>query len=242
MQKYQRLQSEVEELVEIAKSESSESNNDLIGNIHILAEKLKNLQVSTTENSKIVENVCNQIEKSQPNDKPDNIDGVKYHLWFKPSLNQANDYVKLNSLEQRINKIENIVGGDVNKFSLLTTFTNDKNLSDAVQVLSSKVSKLDSNQLEKIDARLHMIIDKLSQISERKAQLEEIEKNSKINELYDLLFKSDKHSAQLNQVVERLENLNVLHEQGNHIFVFELNIIFIIFQQCNSHLHFLTWI
>ena len=213
------MQSEVQELIDIAKSESSESNNDLIGNIHILAEKLKNLQVSTTENSKIVENVCNQIEKSQPkDDKSDNIDGVKYHLWFKPSLNQANDYVKLNSLEQRINKVENIVGGDVNKFSLLTTFTNDKNLFDAVQVLSSKVSKLDSNQLEKIDARLHMIIDKLSQISERKAQLEEIEKNSKINELYDLLFKSDKHSTQLNQVVERLENLNVLHEQGNNIF------------------------
>ena len=58
----------------------------------------------------------------------------------------------------------------------------------------------------------------MQQVSDKKQQIEDAEKQSKINELYELSKKVDELSTSLPQVVERLVSLKELHEQGNYFF------------------------
>ncbi len=139
---------------------------------------------------------------------------MKYQLWFKPERSRLNDSSKLNSLEQRIKRIETVLGANDNKHSFLSNYLKDKTLTESVQELSAKVAQFDQSSLERVDSRLHMITDKLSQIAERKAQFEELEKTSKLNELYELVIKNEKTRASLPNILQRLEALSELQEQG----------------------------
>jgi len=106
------------------------------------------------------------------------------------------------------------LGANDNKLVVLNNYLKDKSLTEMVQELSAKVSQLDQSSLERVESRLHVITDKLSQIAERKPQFEDLERNSKINELYELVTKTDKCRTTLPNVLQRLEALSELQEQA----------------------------
>jgi hypothetical protein len=85
---------------------------------------------------------------------------VKYQLWFKPERSRLNDSSKLNSLEQRIKRIETVLGANDNKHSFLSNYLKDKSLTESVQELSAKVAQFDQSSLERVGSRLHMTTDK----------------------------------------------------------------------------------
>ncbi len=216
-EKYNRLREETQELIDFASKDKNESNRDLVSKVDKLSQQLQELQVLRYDNSNTLKDVFESIDK--PNDKlgqsvDRNESEVKYQLWFKPEHSRLNDSSKINSLEQRIKRIETVLGANDNKHSFLSNYLKDKSLTESVQELGAKVAQFDQSSLERVDSRLHMITDKLSQIAERKVQFDELEKTSKLNELYELIIKSEKSRASLPNVLERLEVLSELQEQG----------------------------
>lgn len=141
-------------------------------------------------------------------------DAVKYELYVKPDQAKLEQSSKVAILEQRIKNLENIIGQDKKKISFLTSNTDGKSITDAISVLSSKLNLLDPNYLDQIESRLVVLHQCLQQISEKKQQIEDAEKQSKVAELYELSKKVDELSTGLPQVVERLVSLKDLHEQA----------------------------
>lgn len=85
---------------------------------------------------------------------------------------------------------------------------------------------MDPGYIEQIENRLVFLHQCMQQVSDKKQQVEDADKQSKINELYELSKKVDELSTTLPQVVERLVSLKELHEQGNFFF------------PLNTHTHF----
>lgn len=122
--------------------------------------------------------------------------------------------IKVASLEERIKKLENLVGTDAQKLSMLTSHTSGSCLTDVAQLLCSRLHLLESSHLDQVEARLALLQQKMQQCADKKSALEELDKAGKVNELYELLKKTDAMGSSLTQVVERLVCLQGLHEQA----------------------------
>ena len=68
--------------------------------------------------------------------------------------------------------------------------------------------------LEHVEGRLAALLQKLNSISEKKAALEDSEKNNKVAELYDMVTANQAVATALPDVVDRLDSLQALHEQA----------------------------
>ncbi|XP_054159420.1 dynactin subunit 2-like isoform X1 [Oppia nitens] len=222
LEKYNRLIDEIKELTDCASKDTNDSSKELLTKVDKLSEQLNDLQILRFDNTSTLKEVFESVDKSstdksETTKSDDNSKGdgqLSYKLMIRSEKSSLSESSRVNALEQRIKRIETLLGSNDNKLSLLNNYLKDRNLSDAVQELSAKVSQFDQNSLERVDSRLHMITDKLSQIAERKQQFEDLEKNSKINELFDMIEKTEKSRATLPTVLQRLESLNELQEQA----------------------------
>lgn len=98
--------------------------------------------------------------------------------------------------------------------SALSVETNQKSIVGAIGVLSSRLSLLSPSHLDHVEGRLAALLQKMNTVADRKAAIEDAEKQSKISELYDLCVKTEAESVALPQIVDRLDALQHLHEQG----------------------------
>ncbi|RWS29048.1 Dynactin subunit 2-A-like protein [Leptotrombidium deliense] len=207
------------------------ASTDILTGLNRLSEQLKCLNVEEWAESNILAGVesspklysqlCSQIEnlkdqtlEAKKETTETNEHTVTYQLLCNAEISKNRELAKINLVEQRIKRLENIVGNDDQKISFLTSLTNDKSLFEAVNVMSARISQFDSSHLESIEARLKSLLTKLNQVSEKKTQLEDAEKQNKIDELYDIVMKNEKCSASLPVIASRLNSLNDLHEQA----------------------------
>lgn len=63
-----------------------------------------------------------------------------------------------------------------------------------------------------------MICQRVNQLNEKKILIEDHEKLSRINEIYQMVVKWKDISSSVPSVVERLSILNDLHQKGLHFF------------------------
>ncbi|RWS17116.1 Dynactin subunit 2-A-like protein [Dinothrombium tinctorium] len=203
---------------------------DIVTGLDQLTEQLKSLNVEQwaesnilygVESSKIYSKLCSQVEGLKESQQKDEKSASKseahsftYQLLCDPQLSRNREMTRLNLIEQRIKRLESLLGNDDQKISFLTNLTNDKSLVEAVNLMSARISQMDSSHLESIEARLKSLLNKLNQMSEKKAQLEDIEKQNKIDELYEIVMKNEKRSASMPLIATRLNALNDLQEQG----------------------------
>ncbi|CAG5135090.1 unnamed protein product, partial [Candidula unifasciata] len=141
---------------------------------------------------------------------------VLYELYHRPEHAQFSKNAKVAMLEERLERLENVVGRNFDKMSSLTSDTQNKSLLGAVAVLNSKLSLLDSVSTESVEARLNVVLQKMQQIGERKekeAQVD-LDKQKQISDLYDLVKKWESTAETLPQIVDRLLSLKELHEQA----------------------------
>ncbi|XP_003377235.1 putative dynactin subunit 2 [Trichinella spiralis] len=232
-EKYNRLRREVDELVKSISSakESSQSANtaEVLNNEKLTFEEadalqhmLKKLQVeqvigeSSTSIANEQENRLMLITEAFENLKkisPPKKDGKavqseeeiarnKITFDFYPNKEQQafNDQARISQLESRIAQFETLLGVD------------KKNM-EALDELKLQVEMLDTNHLDTIEARLSAICSKISAIKEKKPNLDS-EQEKKIEELYDMMKKWDSTCDSLPLIVDRLQSLQVLHEQA----------------------------
>lgn len=98
--------------------------------------------------------------------------------------------------------------------SVLSVETNTKNVTSAISVLNSRLGLLEPAHLDHIEGRLAALLQKLNTISEKKAALDDAEKNNKIAELYEMVTANQAMATALPDVVDRLDSLQALHEQA----------------------------
>ncbi|KAJ8024363.1 Dynactin subunit 2-B [Holothuria leucospilota] len=136
--------------------------------------------------------------KSKPASKEGH---VTYELYHHPSRDQFDKVSKMAELEQRISQLEALLGGNPEKV-------------DSVETLQSQVSMLDVNLLDHTEARITNLLLKMDQVKEKSAEAGEVDKESKISELYDLVKKWDSVADSLPNIVDRMKALQELHEQA----------------------------
>lgn len=242
LERYHRVSGECSELLESlqqlkGKKKSNEDNGEsftgdlttdvVASNLEVLTKNLKDLNIENWIEGDIFKGTSDKerpslsklqsdIESAKSNETKSDSPGVKYELLCRPQFSRTNDLSKINALEQRLKKLELFLGNDESKKSFLTGLTDDKSLIEAVAYLSSKVAQLDSSHLEQLDGRITSLHQKLNQISDRKHQLDDLEKQNKVSELYDIVVKTEKVRASLPSIVTRLSSFQEVQEQGKN--------------------------
>ncbi|CAN8020943.1 unnamed protein product [Ixodes persulcatus] len=249
-QKYQRLQFEVKELlneVETLKAGAQQGDQSLstlanptclLEQAHLVQKMLLGLDLDRTLGSDTLLSLTDpqgalrktlesQLERLRQGPAPAT-PAAPQKAAAEPALDPVQATVKIASLEERLKKLENLVGTDSQRLSMLTSHTDSSCLMEVSQLLSSRLYLLEAPHLDQVEARLSLLQQKMTQVAEKKSALEELDKagkagaplpllwalSSAVNELYELLKKSDAMGSSLTQVVERLVCLQELHEQA----------------------------
>lgn len=223
MAKFNRIKAEIEELksgLTAGAEEGSNTCEDVALDAADLASKLANLQeirfsgqsATTATPTSLAKPAASEVESSGG-------PLIKYELFSKPDKEAVLELSKINFLEQRLKKIESIIG--LNETPKDAAFMNsllkDQSVMAIVIQLSNKVVQLDHASLERVDARLHTILEKLNAISNKKDALEELNRADKLNELYNYYVLTADRRKTLPNVLERLQVLSEVQEQGKKL-------------------------
>ncbi|XP_048755747.1 dynactin subunit 2-like [Ostrea edulis] len=139
---------------------------------------------------------------------------VTYELFYRPEQAQFSRNARLAKLEERLERLEAVLGQGSERAGILTLDTDSKGLVESVGVLNSKLSLLETSNLDQVDVRLASVLQKLNQIGEKKSGQADLERQNKISELFDMVKKWDSVRDTLPHVVDRLVSLKELHEQA----------------------------
>ncbi|XP_013379155.1 dynactin subunit 2 [Lingula anatina] len=242
LQKYQRLQAEVKDLAdELSKLKATIKDENAVDkmspvelarqveylqnqltDLHVekitgqeahldLADPLGALQRRLLESLETFKH-SKQDAKSPTKGKPAG-DKVTYELYYRAEQAKFSESARLAALEQRLERMEAVIGQQPEKLSVLTAGLANKSLMGAVTDLTAKSNVMDPDQLSAIDARLHGLLSKLNQVSEKKAAISD-EKLAKISELYDIVKRWDEIALALPHLVDRVAGLKELHQQA----------------------------
>lgn len=243
IQKYQRLKCEMEELLQeisqlkgVAKDETTKDGapyTTVAAQLESMQKHLSSLKLEDTLGTELIgtltdpqgallKKLLSQMTQLQVSGdaegRPSADSGepvVRYQLTVKPGHMQLAQTSRIADLEQRISKMESVVGATPQKLSRLGV--GDQSLLEAAQWLSSRVSLLDPVQLETADVRVSALTQKLDQIAEKTANItssQDPDRDKKISDLYDMAKKVEKMSQMVPKVVERLVALQDLHKKG----------------------------
>ncbi|KAK3789378.1 hypothetical protein RRG08_001765 [Elysia crispata] len=245
-QKFQRLQHEMRELAEEVgkiKGAAQDSGAGETGSPVVLGKQLEYLQHQLADlhlekvlgqeasldladpQGALKKRLLTELESFKPGSTADGKsktpssgakDHVLYELYYRPEQAQFTKNAKVASLEERLERLESVVGKNLEKTTVLNVDTENKSLISAVATLNSKLSLLDASNTETVEARLNAVLQKMQQIAEKKAKEPQADpdKQQKITELYELAKKWEATAETLPQVVDRLISLKDLHEQA----------------------------
>ena len=247
LQKYQRINCEVRELleeIEAAKNVAAENSSSekhaqsLVGiatQTNQLQDQLSKLKLEEMLGSDMIkklddprgtakEKLISQLQAvSESNNDGGNVKSksvskddskVMYELLMKPNVSNLEDHVQIAEIEKRLESLEKVISASPDKLSTLSIETNQKNVFGAVDVLNTKLSLLNPSNLDHIEGRLSALLQKLNAVVDQKGVVEDVEKQGKIEELYDLCVKGEANSVVLSDVVDRLDALQSLHENA----------------------------
>ncbi|XP_055595110.1 dynactin subunit 2 [Uranotaenia lowii] len=127
---------------------------------------------------------------------------------------------RIAELEHRLHQLELAVGAKPEKISRLAGSTGSGNLIKAVQSISSKAALLQPQQLDLIDARLAILIQKMDSIKDKSAPAEGAEQDSnreqKILELYEIAKSTEPIVQILPDMLHRMQTLESLHKYATN--------------------------
>ncbi|KAF2903638.1 hypothetical protein ILUMI_02545 [Ignelater luminosus] len=239
LQKYQRLQCEMKELLEevnkIKNDKKGEEANCLVSGEQVqeALNKLLDLRLEESLGAEVVSSITDpqgaqlkqlfsQLEqfKASVNEKVESQTDsdestIVYQLNYRPEQARFVQTNRLAELEHRLHRLETVLGASSDKLSRLSSMTSKGSLIETAQHLCATASMLDSSQLDHIEGRLTALSQKLESIAEKKAKIsEDSEKDRMILELYEIVKNSQDISKVLPQTVERLKALEALHNRA----------------------------
>jgi len=240
-QKYQRLQhelnsfaeeiSQLSESVESSEKEAKLSPVALASEVSQLQKQLQGLHLEKVLGSKTLAgdgslqgnwlgNILKQVEtfksRSSKMDAADK-EHLSYELYCRPEHARFSQTAKVAELEQRLKKMEDLIGKDSPKMAgiIAEPENSDLSLMDIVTLLRTKMSLFDPTNIDIVDTRLQGVLQHILQLGAKKEAVENAEKENKIAELYEILHKWDGVADIVPDIADRLKALKSLHEQAS---------------------------
>ncbi|VDD76435.1 unnamed protein product [Mesocestoides corti] len=235
--RFQRLQAEVRQLiddVETVKKEAGASGGELsVEQISVLASSLTNqlgqLQLEEifgpnldltdlcAHDALIQKRLLEQIANFKPAPRRQaekTSELLSFELYSKPSDQADSNKEKTLELDRRLQRLEALLG------SREVTETGPGGLLDTASRLSERISLLQPAYLDQVEARIASLQAKLASISKNPENsiVTDADTQNKVAELFEIVKKWDTFSADLPTVVDRLKDLQALHEQGSNVF------------------------
>ncbi|KAL7062696.1 hypothetical protein AAHC03_01060 [Spirometra sp. Aus1] len=239
-QRFQRLQLEVRQLMNDAETVAAQmkqpdpaeplSADQLKQMASALSEQLSALQIEdifgpnadvdlSGQETILQKRIVEQINAFKPREKPTKgtpQDHITYDLYMKPSLREECQNQKFLDLDRRLERLEALLGQpDPARLSSMTADTMGHGLLEAAQRLAARSSLLQPGHLDQIESRLANLQTKLQSITEKRETIADADSQHKIAELYELVKKWNSLATDLPQVVQRLQDLQTLHEQAS---------------------------
>jgi dynactin-2 len=239
LQKYQRLQCEMKELLEeitkIQTEKKGEEANCMVssGQVEQALKKLTDLRLEEALGADVISSISDpqgaQIKKllsqleqfkasaQEKSESQAESDGssIVYQLSYRPEQARLAQTTRVAELESRLHHLESVLGASNEKLTRLASATNKGTLLETAQYLSATASLLDSAQLDHIEGRLSCLQQKLDAIAEKKKEIaQDEEKDKMILELYELVKNGEKINKLLPKTVERLKALEGLHNKA----------------------------
>jgi len=234
LQKYHRLQIEVEALMQDASTiqgskKSSENDKqgvpDLLGKIQNLELQLKssNLKAFSEEEFSFdrSESVLNALSgpSSGGKDKQSSSATLKdgsYQVYLKPDDGQK-QLKRISMLEQRLANLENVVGtSDGGQPAILAPHSKSLALHECVQLMETKLSLLDHEKLPEVDTRLQAILTKVNDINKALSKSDSAaDANKKTAELYETVQNWKQVQSALPHILTRLKDTEALHKKAH---------------------------
>lgn len=243
IQKFNRIKCEMAELEqEIAQTKQVASNTDeplpteaLLQQVSMLQNQLLSLKVEETSGLPIkalhnqdmvkknlfskLEGILNSANKagSSQDGKAGEQDLV-YELQFKPHQVELDVSAQAVNLTTRLERLENVLGNsNEQKLNSIISKMGQKSLVDAVKVLHSKVSLLDTANIDQLEGRLSVLLHKLNMVADKQSNIEDAEKIAKVKEVFECAQKLEPLVAVLPSIINRLISLKKLHEEAANI-------------------------
>jgi len=240
-QKYQRLQHELHELSEEVATIKDPSADEaapveLAKQVSNLEKQLQSLhlekilgtsQMGATGHAspsswiKQVEGHLQSVRArptTQGADSTSDGSSVKYEMYYRPEHTNFAQTSKMADLEKKVQFLEKIIGTDTNKYkSVISDVAGSQTatLMEASTTLHTKLSLLDLSHVDIIAARLQGLLHAINEVSQKRDSVENVDKQTKVSELYDLVGKWDQTSCNLPDILERLKAIKSLNEQAS---------------------------
>ncbi|KAE8750666.1 hypothetical protein FOCC_FOCC002646 [Frankliniella occidentalis] len=161
-------------------------------------------------------------------------DGLLYQLRYRPEQSQLQQTSRVAELEQRLNKLESVLGtsnenmvyipictilivemGFEVKYARLGSTLHNQSITEAVEKLESRFALLEPTQIETAEGRLTGLASKMDVVAEKVNGQSDPEKDAKVTELYELVKKTEFISSILPQTIRRLTALESLHREAS---------------------------
>lgn len=243
LEKYRRLQIEVQELQRTFSdmkipSDSKASGfagdvklEDVSSDLKSLSEELKNLDSDSCVDSLMVGSssakTVAQLEQAlrqsgATNQRPESDSDptakkgsaartVDYELTVPLRQTQS---LTLHQMDQRVRALEQLVGPE-ERVSLLTGVSGARSICETVGILCNKVLLMEPSHLDQLDARVNSLLEKTSVLSEKRSAIEDLERESRVNQLLQLIRETEGQRSGLPAVAARLNSLSEVEEQAS---------------------------
>ncbi|XP_046597767.1 dynactin subunit 2 isoform X1 [Neodiprion lecontei] len=140
---------------------------------------------------------------------------LQYQMLYQPERARLQEASRVAHLEQRLGRLENVIGTGNEKLSRLSQSIKTQGLVEAVQQLGAKAALLDATQLDGIESRLATLVHRMDNIAQQKASAPiSSDQEQKISEIYEVIKKTETMSQILPQTVNRMLALSTVHQQA----------------------------
>jgi len=239
-QKYPRLQLELSELsTELQQIKELNESKDDEQNPVQLAEQVKKLQselhslhlkkvlgpsiagsggIEAGSWTRQISNQLKSFKDAKTVERDGKQDGITYEMYYKPEHSKFAQTSKISELEQKLKAIEDYVGKDNGKLETIIADPETKGatLMDTASAIHAKLTLFDISHIEIIATRLQGLLHCINEISQKKETIQNIERETKINELHSLVTSWESVATVVPDLIERLTTLQSLNEQATN--------------------------
>lgn len=140
---------------------------------------------------------------------------LQYQMLYQPERARLQEASRVAYLEQRLGRLENVIGAGNEKLGRLTQSIKSQGLVEAVQQLGAKAALLDVGQLDGIENRLAALVHRMDNIAQHKSNAPiSSELEQKISEIHEVIKMTETMSQILPQTVNRMLALSAVHQQA----------------------------
>lgn len=231
LEKYHRLVTEVNELLnkfqanKISQSEISAAGNlnnaALTTNLEVLSKQLKSLEFAAEHDGLNSTQACFKNIKSKLDQFGENAldaDAGDQNQVRGVKSDEAVQQIRMSVLERRLNMLESLLGYTESKAETIFKATKCKSLIDVAKTLSSWMTLLEPDNIQRINRELDYLTQRLEKINEQVTENKlDPQAKSKLDQLCNLVTVADKYRAKVPEILHQLSSMEELKRRAAEV-------------------------